>query len=134
MRRSRQVRSIDLREHRVSTALWRVDVVPFVPIEGVTMMNVLRCRVKPRPRRARFEGQCSSTKRRPPPKRLNWSYPAWRVRGTGDEMASPEWLPDFGGEAASTRAPRSVLDDLIAYNINSRPTVSREEDRHRDSP
>jgi len=105
----RAIPAIDLRAHRGEhPRLGAVDVVPLVPIEGVTMAECValakevgaaiaeRFQIPVDIRRGEFEGLAS-------------------------KMTTPGWAPDFGPTAPHERAGATVVGarmPLIAYNIN----------------
>jgi glutamate formiminotransferase / 5-formyltetrahydrofolate cyclo-ligase len=121
----RAVTDIDLRTHRGEhPRLGAVDVVPFVPIEGVTMADCVAL--------ARQVG-AEVAKRFSVPVYLYEEAAANPARhnledirrgefeGLAAKMASAGWAPDFGGPAPHPTAGAVVIGarmPLIAYNIN----------------
>ena len=101
-----------------------VDVVPFVPIEGVTMADCVRL--------AREVGAAVSAQFGVPvylyeeasdnPIRKNLEdIRRGEFEGLAAKMASEGWAPDFGAAAPHPSAGASVIGarmPLIAYNIN----------------
>jgi len=118
-------RSIDLREHRGEhPRLGAVDVVPFVPIEGVTMTQcVALARETAAEVAARFEipvflYEEAATE---PSRRNLEDIRRGEFEGLAAKMASPEWAPDFGPARPHPTAGATVIGarmPLIAYNIN----------------
>jgi glutamate formiminotransferase / 5-formyltetrahydrofolate cyclo-ligase len=122
---ARAVQAIDLREHRGEhPRLGAVDVVPFIPIEGVTMEAcVALARTVAADVAARFGvpvflyEEASAT-----PSRKNLEdIRRGEFEGLAAKMAQPQWAPDFGPAAPHVSAGASVVGarmPLIAYNIN----------------
>jgi glutamate formiminotransferase / 5-formyltetrahydrofolate cyclo-ligase len=119
------VEAIDLRQHRGEhPRLGAVDVVPFVPIEGVTMAECAAL--------ARDVGAAVAERFRLPvylyeeasanPSRKNLEdIRRGEFEGLAAKMASPGWTPDFGPASPHETAGASVIGarmPLIAYNIN----------------
>jgi glutamate formiminotransferase / 5-formyltetrahydrofolate cyclo-ligase len=116
---------IDLQAHRGEhPRLGAVDVVPFVPIEGVTMAEcVALAREVAAEVAERFSlpiylyEEAAST----PARRNLEDIRRGEFEGLAARMASPEWAPDYGPAAPHPSAGASVLGarmPLIAYNIN----------------
>ena len=116
---------IDLRTHQGEhPRLGAVDVVPFVPIDGVTMAQCVEL--------ARdVAGEVASRFGVPiylyedasnDPARKNLEdIRRGEFEGLGAKMASKGWAPDFGPSAPHASAGASVVGarmPLIAYNIN----------------
>jgi glutamate formiminotransferase len=117
--------AIDLRRHRGEhPRLGAVDVVPFVPIEDVTMAECVAL--------ARDVGAAVAERFRLPvylyeeasanPSRKNLEdIRRGEFEGLAAKMASPGWIPDFGPASPHETAGASVVGarmPLIAYNIN----------------
>ena len=120
------VEAIDLRQHRGEhPRLGAVDVVPFVPIEGVTMADCVAlakdvgAAVAERFARARLSlrGRVGQPRAEEPRR-----HPPRRVRGAGRRRwRRAGWAPDFGPATPHETAGASVIGarmPLIAYNIN----------------
>ena len=119
------VAAIDLRTHTGEhPRLGAVDVVPFVPIEGVTMDEcVALAKDTARSVAERFEvpvylyEEASSN-----PLRKNLEdIRRGEFEGLPAKMASDGWTPDFGPSTPHPTAGASVIGarmPLIAYNIN----------------
>jgi glutamate formiminotransferase len=117
--------SIDLREHRGEhPRLGAVDVVPFVPIEGVAMDEcVALARETAAEVATRFEVPVflyeeAATQ---PTRRNLEDIRRGEFEGLAAKMTSPEWAPDFGPARPHPTAGASVIGarmPLIAYNIN----------------
>jgi len=116
---------IDLRTHTGEhPRLGAVDVVPFVPIEGVTMAEcVALARDTAAEVARRFQVPIylyeeAATR----PSRTNLEdIRRGQFEGLAAKMAGPEWTPDFGPRAPHPTAGASVIGarmPLIAYNIN----------------
>ena len=121
----RAVADIDLRTHRGEhPRLGAVDVVPFVPIEGVTMMDCVELARQVGAEIARrfavpvflYEEASSN------PARKNLEdIRRGEFEGLAAKMRAPEWAPDFGPAAPHVSAGATVVGarmPLIAYNIN----------------
>jgi glutamate formiminotransferase len=117
--------AIDLRTHSGEhPRLGAVDVVPFVPIEGVTMEAcVALAKDVGREVAARFGvpvylyEEASSN----PARRNLEDIRRGEFEGLAAKMASPGWAPDFGPAQPHAAAGASVIGarmPLIAYNIN----------------
>src|SRR5258705_11739536 len=117
--------SIDLRTHTGEhPRLGAVDVVPFVPIDGVTMEQCVTL--------AKDTAQTIAERFRIPvylyeeastnPSRKNLEdIRRGEFEGLAAKMATPGWTPDFGPAAPHERAGATVVGArmrLIAYNIN----------------
>src|SRR5688572_5872899 len=119
------VSAIDLRSHRGEhPRLGVVDVVPFVPIAGVTMAEcVVLARETASDIASRFEvpvflSEAAATT----PARTNLEdIRRGEFEGLAEKMASAEWAPDFGPPRPHPTAGATVVGarmPLIAYNIN----------------
>src|SRR3954471_15870504 len=119
------VASIDLRSHTGEhPRLGAVDVVPFVPIEGVTMADcVALANDVAREVASRFRvpvylyEEASSN----PARRNLEDIRRGEFEGLAAKMASDGWAPDYGPGAPHPSAGASVIGarmPLIAYNIN----------------
>jgi glutamate formiminotransferase len=121
----RAVADIDLREHRGEhPRLGAVDVVPFVPIEGVTMADCVSLATTVAAAVAERFGipvylyeEASAN----PARRNLEDIRRGEFEGLAARMASEGWAPDFGPSAPHPTAGASVIGarmPLIAYNIN----------------
>ncbi len=119
------VRLIDLRSHTGGhPRIGAVDVVPFVPIEDVTMAD---CVALARDVGAAVASQFGvpvflyeDASEHPARKHLE-DIRRGEFEGLPAKMASPGWSPDFGPPAPHQTAGASVIGarmPLIAYNIN----------------
>ncbi len=117
--------AIDLRTHSGEhPRLGAVDVVPFVPIESVTMDECVRLAKETAAAVAeRFHlpvylyEEASDN----PARRNLEDIRRGQFEGLAAKMASPGWAPDFGPAAPHPSAGASVIGarmPLIAYNIN----------------
>ncbi|MGE3276055.1 MAG: glutamate formimidoyltransferase [Vicinamibacterales bacterium] len=121
----RAVADIDLRQHQGEhPRMGAVDVVPFVPIEGVTMADcVALAREVGAEVAARFgvpiflyEEAASA-----PARRNLEDVRRGEFEGLAAKMAQPEWAADFGPAAPHPTAGATAMGarmPLIAYNIN----------------
>jgi len=121
----RAVADVDLRTHRGEhPRLGAVDVVPFVPIEGVTMADCVALAKKTGAAIAeRFKvpvylyEEASSN-----PARKNLEdIRRGEFEGLAAKMATAGWAPDFGPSTPHPTAGAIVIGarmPLIAYNIN----------------
>jgi len=119
------VSRIDLRSHQGGhPRLGAVDVVPFIPIEGVTMADAVAL--------ARTTGQAVAERFDVPvylyeeaataPHRRNLEdVRRGQFEGLSERMKDPLWSPDFGPTVPHASAGAAVIGarmPLIAYNIN----------------
>ena len=121
----RATADIDLRTHTGEhPRLGAVDVVPFIPIEGVTMADcVALARRVGAEVAARFGVPVylyEEASTNPARKNLE-DIRRGEFEGLAARMATPDWAPDFGPAAPHPSAGASVIGarmPLIAYNIN----------------
>ena len=121
----RAVADIDLRNHKGEhPRLGAVDVVPFIPIEGVTMDECVKlAKSIAADVAARFTLPIylyEDAAANPARKNLE-DIRRGEFEGLAAKMAKPEWAPDFGPAAPHQSAGASVIGarmPLIAYNIN----------------
>ena len=121
----RAVADIDLRNHTGEhPRLGAVDVVPFIPIEGVTMDECVKlAKSIAADVAARFTLPIylyEDAAANPARKNLE-DIRRGEFEGLAAKMAKPEWAPDFGPSAPHPSAGASVIGarmPLIAYNIN----------------
>ena len=121
----RAAADVDLRTHRGEhPRLGAVDVIPFVPIEGVTMADcVALARKVGAEVAARFKipvylYEEASTD---PARRNLEDIRRGEFEGLAAKMATAGWAPDFGPAAPHPSAGAAVIGarmPLIAYNIN----------------
>jgi len=117
--------TIDLRSHSGGhPRLGAVDVVPFVPIEGVTMGECVALATETAAAVAeRFHVPVylyEEAASRPERRNLE-DIRRGEFEGLAAKMATPGWAPDFGPSAPHPAAGASVIGarmPLIAYNIN----------------
>ena len=117
--------AIDLRSHSGEhPRLGAVDVVPFVPIEGITMDDCVALAKDTAAAVAQrfqvpvylYEEAASS-----PARRNLEDIRRGEFEGLSAKMAKPEWAPDYGPSTPHVSAGASVIGarmPLIAYNIN----------------
>jgi glutamate formiminotransferase len=121
----RSLSAIDLRAHKGEhPRLGAVDVVPFVPIEAVTMEDcVSLARAVAAEVASKFGlpvflyEEASAT----PARRNLEDIRRGEFEGLAAKMAQPGWAPDFGPAAPHASAGAAVIGarmPLIAYNIN----------------
>jgi glutamate formiminotransferase / 5-formyltetrahydrofolate cyclo-ligase len=117
--------AIDLREHRGEhPRMGAVDVVPFVPIDGVTMDGCIALATSVGEEIARRFGvpvylyeEAAST----PGRRNLEDIRRGEFEGLAAKMARDEWKPDFGPQHPHLTAGATAIGarmPLIAYNIN----------------
>jgi len=119
------VPAIDLRTHKGEhPRLGAVDVVPFVPIEGVSMNDCVALAKDVAAEVASRFGVpvylYEEASANPARKNLE-DIRRGEFEGLAAKMASPEWKHDFGPSAPHATAGASVIGarmPLIAYNIN----------------
>lgn len=119
------VPAIDLRRHTGEhPRLGAVDVVPFVPIQGVTMEGCVALAKETAAEVARrfhvpvYLYEEASTN---PARRNLEDIRRGEFEGLGAKMSAPEWAPDYGPSTPHPSAGASVIGarmPLIAYNIN----------------
>jgi glutamate formiminotransferase / 5-formyltetrahydrofolate cyclo-ligase len=119
------VPAIDLRQHSGEhPRMGAVDVVPFVPIEGVTMEACVALAKETAAEVAErfgvpvflYEEAASA-----PARRNLEDIRRGEFEGLAAKLATPPWAPDFGPAAPHPSAGASVIGarmPLIAYNIN----------------
>ncbi len=117
--------AIDLRSHRGEhPRLGAVDVVPFIPIEGVTMAE---CVALAKDTAAAIAGRFGvpvylyEEASENPARRNLEDIRRGEFEGLAAKMASAGWTPDYGPAAPHATAGASVVGarmPLIAYNIN----------------
>jgi glutamate formiminotransferase len=116
---------IDLRQHSGEhPRMGAVDVVPFVPIEGVTMAECAQLARDVGEEVARVHGvpvflyeEAASS----PARRNLEDIRRGEFEGLAAKLQQPEWRPDFGPSAPHPSAGASAIGarmPLIAYNIN----------------
>jgi glutamate formiminotransferase / 5-formyltetrahydrofolate cyclo-ligase len=121
----RAVHAIDLREHSGEhPRLGAVDVVPFVPIEGVTMAACVTLAKEVAAEVASRFGVpvylYEEASANPARKNLE-DIRRGEFEGLAAKMATPGWAPDYGPSAPHPSAGASVIGarmPLIAFNIN----------------
>ena len=117
--------AIDLRTHTGEhPRVGAVDVVPFVPIEGVTMAECVALAQETAQAVAQRFGvpvflyEEAATN---PARRNLEDIRRGEFEGLAEKIARPEWKPDYGPAAPHPSAGASVIGarmPLIAYNIN----------------
>jgi glutamate formiminotransferase len=122
---ARTIEAVDLRAHKGEhPRMGAVDVVPFIPIESVTMADCVAL--------AREVGQEVATRSDVPvflyeeaaasPSRRNLEdIRRGEFEGLAAKMATPEWRPDYGPSQPHPSGGATVIGarmPLIAYNIN----------------
>jgi len=119
------LQAIDLRAHKGEhPRLGAVDVVPFIPIEGVTMQDCVAL--------ARDVGKAVAERFGVPvflyeeaataPHRRNLEdIRRGQFEGLPEKLKDPQWTPDFGPPQAHPSAGAAVVGaraPLIAFNVN----------------
>jgi glutamate formiminotransferase len=119
------IEAIDLRTHQGEhPRVGAVDVVPFIPIEGVTMADcVALAREVAEEVGARFElpVYLYEEAARDPARRGLEDIRRGEFEGLAAKMATPGWAPDAGPATPHPTAGATVIGarmPLIAYNIN----------------
>jgi glutamate formiminotransferase len=116
---------IDLRAHRGEhPRIGAVDVIPFIPVEGVTMAECVALAREVGQELARRSGVpvflYEEAAARPDRRQLE-DIRRGEFEGLAAKMARPEWAPDYGPPAPHPTAGASVIGarmPLIAFNIN----------------
>lgn len=119
------LKAIDLRQHSGEhPRLGAVDVVPFVPIEGVTMADCVALAKEVGGEVARRYGLpvylYEEAASRPDRRNLE-DIRRGEFEGLAAKMRQPAWAPDFGPSHPHVSAGASVVGArmaLIAYNVN----------------
>lgn len=122
------VELIDMREHQGGhPRLGAVDVVPFVPIQGIEMKEAVEiAREFGRALGAKgipiyfYEESASSPERRDLPNIRKGEY-----EGLKEKLKDPKWKPDEGPDQFNPKSGATVVGarfPLIAYNINLKTT------------
>ena len=116
---------IDMRKHKGEhPRLGAVDVVPFVPIKGITMEEVVKLSHEVAERVAKELGvpvymyEYSATK---PERKSLADIRKGEYEGLPEKLNDPEWKPDYGEPVFNPKSGAMVMgarDFLIAYNIN----------------
>jgi len=118
-------RLIDMtKQHGEHPRLGAVDVVPFVPVAGVTMEECVEC-AKAFGKRVGEElgvpvylyEEASTNPQRKALKQIR----AGEYEGLAEKIVKPEWKPDFGPQEFVPRSGATVTGArffLIAYNVN----------------
>jgi glutamate formiminotransferase / 5-formyltetrahydrofolate cyclo-ligase len=122
---ARTIAAVDLTTHRGEhPRMGAVDVVPFVPIEGVTMADcVALARDVAAQVAERFKVPIylyEDASENPARKNLE-DIRRGEFEGLAAKMATPGWAPDYGPPAPHPTAGAAVIGarmPLIAYNIN----------------
>ncbi len=117
--------AIDLRTHKgAHPRLGAVDVVPFIPIEGVTMaacVALAKTIAADVARRFSLPIYLYEDASANPARKNLEDIRRGEFEGLAAKMAQPAWAPDFGPAAPHASAGASVIGarmPLIAYNIN----------------
>jgi glutamate formiminotransferase/formiminotetrahydrofolate cyclodeaminase len=117
--------------HGAHPRIGAVDVVPFVPVAGVTMDDCVQLARRLGERVGRelgvpvylYEAAASS------PQRRNLAdIRAGEYEGLAEKLANPAWRPDFGPATFLPRSGAMVIGArsfLIAYNVNLNTTDKR---------
>jgi len=121
----RAVASIDLRTHQgAHPRLGAVDVVPFVPIDGVTMAECVALATEVAAivaKRFDLPVYLYEEASRDPARRSLEDIRRGGFEGLAGKMAAPGWQPDYGPVSPHPSAGATVIGarlPLIAYNIN----------------
>ena len=119
------VAAIDLRTHTGEhPRLGAVDVVPFIPIQGVTIdecATLARETGAEVARRFQVPVYLYEEASTDPARRHLEDIRRGQFEGLAAKMSSPRWAPDYGPSAPHPSAGASVVGarmPLIAYNIN----------------
>ncbi|MGE0862384.1 MAG: glutamate formimidoyltransferase [Vicinamibacterales bacterium] len=119
------IAAIDLRAHKGEhPRMGAVDVVPFIPIEGVTMAECValaRAVAADVAQRFALPVYLYEDASANPARRNLEDIRRGEFEGLAAKMAQPAWAPDFGPAAPHASAGASVIGarmPLIAYNIN----------------
>jgi glutamate formiminotransferase/formiminotetrahydrofolate cyclodeaminase len=116
---------IDMRQHKGEhPRLGATDVVPFIPIRGVTMDDCVKLaneygkRVAGELRIPVFLYEAAA---RSPQRRNLADIRKGEYEGLADKLSDPSWKPDYGGAVFNPSAGATVTGArkfLIAYNVN----------------
>ncbi len=126
------VERIDMAAHKgAHSRMGAVDVVPFVPVAGVTMADCVELARRLGERAGRELGipiylyeEAASR-----PERRNLAeVRAGEYEGLARKLADPAWQPDFGPASFVARSGATAIGArkfLVAYNVNVNSTDSR---------
>ncbi|MEO8195360.1 MAG: glutamate formimidoyltransferase [Thermoanaerobaculia bacterium] len=116
---------IDMTTHQgAHSRIGAVDVVPFVPVSGVTMAECVELARRLGERAGRELGvpvylyEAAATS---PARRNLADVRAGEYEGLAAKLADPAWKPDFGPAALVPRSGATVIGArsfLVAYNVN----------------
>ena len=116
---------IDLRTHAgAHPRLGAIDVVPFIPIEGVTIdecAELARATGAEIARRFQIPVYLYEEASTDPLRKKLEDVRRGQFEGLSEKMSRPGWAPDYGPRAPHPRAGASIVGarmPLIAYNIN----------------
>ena len=119
------IAAIDLRTHKGEhPRLGAVDVVPFIPIEGVTMeacVALAKAIAADVAKRFALPVYLYEDASANPARKNLEDIRRGEFEGLAAKMAQPAWVPDFGPATPHVSAGASVIGarmPLIAYNIN----------------
>jgi len=129
---ARAAQLIDMREHRGEhPRMGATDVVPFVPVSGVTMEECVAMAQRVGKRIGSeldipiFLYENAATR----PERRNLAQVrSGEYEGMAEKLKEPDWHPDFGPQALNESAGATCVgarEFLIAYNINLNSTDRR---------
>jgi glutamate formiminotransferase len=115
---------IDMREHHgAHPRLGAVDVVPFVPIQGVEMEEAIQVAREFGKELGKkgipvfyYEEAASSPERKDLPSIRKGEY-----EGLSEKLKDPKWKPDEGPESFNPKSGATVVGarfPLVAYNVN----------------
>ena len=125
----RAAQLIDMRRHRgAHPRFGATDVVPFVPVSGVTMDDCVEIARQVGKRIGEELGipvyLYEHAALRPERRNLSWVR-AGEYEGLEEKLADPAWQPDFGPATFNAEAGATAVgarEFLIAYNVNLNTT------------
>ncbi len=119
------VELIDMTKHKGEhPRLGAVDVVPFVPVKGITMEEVVKLSHEVAERVAKELGvpiymyEYSATR---PERKSLADIRKGEYEGLPEKLKDPEWKPDYGEAVFNPKSGATVMgarDFLIAYNVD----------------
>lgn len=123
---------IDMRRHNgAHPRFGAVDVLPLVPVSGITMEEVVALAHRLGKRLGEELGisvYCYEHAATSEERRNLANVRAGEYEGLAKKLAEPDWAPDFGPRELNERSGATALgarDFLIAYNVNLNTTSTR---------
>jgi glutamate formiminotransferase/formiminotetrahydrofolate cyclodeaminase len=123
---------IDMTKHHgAHPRMGATDVLPFIPVAGVTMEEAVECARKVAERIGNELGisvYCYENAAFSPQRRNLASCRSGEYEGLGKKLHDPLWKPDFGPSELNARSGATAVgarDFLVAFNVNLNTTSTR---------